>query len=70
MYLVSLADQSVDLGGQAVQFAAGETICTEYSHKYTIDEFAAIAATAGLTLRRFWTDENRYFAVLHFIVNQ
>ena len=43
-------------------------ICTEYSHKYTVDEFAAIAATAGLSLHEQWTDKNGYFAVLHFAV--
>jgi len=68
MYLVSQCAQAVQLGGNTVQFAAGESICTEHSHKYTTDEFAAIAASAGLTLRRAWTDKNRYFAVLHFAV--
>jgi dimethylhistidine N-methyltransferase len=70
MYLESQSAQRVQLGGEVVEFAAGESICTEYSHKYTIDEFAAIAAMAGLTLRRAWTDKNRYFAVLHFAVVQ
>jgi dimethylhistidine N-methyltransferase len=68
MYLVSRSAQTVHLGGEVVEFAAGESICTEHSHKYTIDEFATVAASAGLTLRRVWTDENRYFAVLHFAV--
>jgi dimethylhistidine N-methyltransferase len=68
MYLASHCDQTVLVGGESVQFAAGETICTEYSHKYTVDEFAAIAASVGLTLRRAWTDTDRHFAVLHFAV--
>lgn len=68
IYLVSRRAQTVNLGGETIEFAAGESICTEYSHKYSIDEFAGLAAAAGLTLRRQWTDKNRYLAVLHFAV--
>ena len=68
MYLVSSAAQRVVIGEESIAFAAGETICTEYSHKYTVDEFAAIAAAAGLELHKEWTDKRRYFAVLHFAV--
>ena len=68
MHLVSRMAQAVQIGGETVEFAAGETICTEHSHKYTIDQFAAIASSAGLTLRRAWTDKNDYFAVLHLVV--
>lgn len=68
MYLVSCAAQSVTIGDESIKFDLGETICTEYSHKYTVPEFAAIAATAGLELHREWTDKNRNFAVLHFAV--
>ncbi len=68
MYLVSHAAQTVTIGNERIEFFPDETICTEYSHKYTVDEFAAIAATAGLSLHEQWTDKNRYFAVLHFAV--
>jgi uncharacterized SAM-dependent methyltransferase len=43
-------------------------IHTEYSHKYTIDGFARLAARAGLELHRSWTDDDEYFAVLHLVV--
>jgi dimethylhistidine N-methyltransferase len=68
MHLVSRREQAVTIDAESIEFAAGETICTEYSHKYTVEEFAALAATAGLKFRREWTDRDRYFAVLHFIV--
>ncbi len=68
IYLVSHAAQTVRIGNERIEFAPDEAICTEYSHKYTVDEFAAIAATAGLALHEQWTDKNRYFAVLHFAV--
>jgi uncharacterized SAM-dependent methyltransferase len=68
MYLVSRGAHVVTIGNEKIEFAAGEAICTEYSHKYTVDEFASIAAASGLTLHREWTDPNRHFAVLHFAV--
>jgi len=68
MYLVSRRAQVVTCGGKTIEFGRGEAICTEYSHKYTVGEFAAVAAAAGLTLHREWTDKNRRFAVLHFAV--
>jgi dimethylhistidine N-methyltransferase len=66
MRLVSIRPQCVAIGSRRFEFAAGETIITEYSHKYTIDGFAEMAAHAGLTLRRTWTDAAERFAVLHF----
>ncbi|HET6324228.1 MAG TPA: L-histidine N(alpha)-methyltransferase, partial [Planctomycetaceae bacterium] len=68
MYLVSRRSQQVNVGSETIDFEAGETICTEYSHKYTVDEFAAVAAAAGLSLRREWIDKNGQFAVLHLAV--
>lgn len=66
MSLVSLQPQRVTIGGHEFDFGAEEPIVTEYSHKYTIDGFAEMAADAGLTLRRKWTDAGEQFAVLHF----
>jgi L-histidine Nalpha-methyltransferase len=68
MYLISRRAQTVTLGGETIEFKRGETICTEHSHKYTVDEFAAVAAAAGLTLRREWSAKKREFAVLHLAV--
>lgn len=68
IYLVSNAAQTVAIGNERIEFVPDEMICTEYSHKYTVEEFAAIAATAGLSLHDQWTDKNGYFAVLHLAV--
>jgi L-histidine Nalpha-methyltransferase len=68
MHLASLRDQSVSLANQRFHFELGETICTEYSHKYTIPQFVALAAPANLRLRHYWTDRRRWFAVLYFTV--
>ena len=64
--LVSRSDQQVAVCDQAFDFRQDEPILTEYSHKYTIDGFAALAAETGLRLRKSWTDDGRNFAVLHF----
>ena len=66
--LVSQRDQAVDVDGQTFQFEEGETIHTEFSHKYTIDTFADLANEAGFVLRASWTDSAEYFAVLHLII--
>lgn len=66
--LVSRRAQVVTIGDEIVEFDKDEAICTEYSHKYTVDAFAEMAAEAGLTLRREWTDKNGYFAVLHLAI--
>lgn len=70
MSLVSQSDQKVTVAGESFSFSAGEATCTEYSHKYTVDGFADIAAKVGLTLRRHWTDRTHKFAVLHFAIVQ
>ncbi len=63
MYLVSETDQEVVVDGVRIAFAAGERICTEYSYKYTIEDFAALAAEAGWAVERVWTDDDRLFSV-------
>lgn len=66
--LVSQRAQRVTVAGETFDFERGEEIRTEYSHKYTIEEFAELAAAADLSLHRHWTDDASQFAVLHFAV--
>lgn len=63
MHLVSLREQTVRLGSRVLAFAAGEPIVTEYSYKYDPDGFAEVAARAGFSVRRVWTDAGRLFSV-------
>ncbi len=63
MHLFSLQPQVVCLDGMRFRFTEGESILTEYSHKYTIDSFQKLAASAGLETQRIWTDPNRLFSV-------
>jgi L-histidine Nalpha-methyltransferase len=61
--LVSEKDQVVKLGGANIVIGAGEAVLTEYSHKYTLEGFAAMAGQAGFRVERVWTDEKNLFSV-------
>lgn len=66
MHLVSDWDQDVRIDGHSFKFVAGESIHTEDSHKYDIDEFHALAAQAGWRAFRHWTDADNLFS-LHYL---
>jgi L-histidine Nalpha-methyltransferase len=66
MYLVSMAAQLVRVCGRPITFAEGEAIHTEWSHKYTIDDFRTLAAQAGFSPRAVWSDPDRLFS-LHWL---
>ncbi|MEX1369046.1 MAG: L-histidine N(alpha)-methyltransferase [Nannocystaceae bacterium] len=66
MHLISALEQVVTLAGRRFSFAKGETIRTEYSHKYSIDGFRQLAATAGFGGQRVWLDDDELFAV-HYL---
>jgi len=63
MHLVSLKEQVVHLDNRTISFAKDESIWTESSYKYNLDEFRQIAANAGFKVERVWTDEQRWFSV-------
>ena len=55
----TVAIQSADL---SVTFGEGETIWTENSHKYSLDEVARIAVAAGWVCDAQWIDQEWPFA--------
>lgn len=61
--LDSTADQLIQLGDEEIAISEGEAILTEYSHKYTLEGFAALAREAGFEVRKVWTDRDRLFSV-------
>ena len=67
IHVVSQCNQTVTIGNRTFEFEADEQVLTEYSHKYTIEGFVALASTAGFVLHKQWTDENNLFAVLHLV---
>lgn len=66
MHLISECRQSVRIDAHTFEFNAGDSIHTENSYKYTVEEFQALARSAGFTPRRVWTDAASLFS-LHFL---
>lgn len=67
MHLESLEPQTVRVAGRPFRFAAGETIHTENSYKYSVSGFRRLAARAGWRAERSWTDGGALFSV-HWMV--
>lgn len=63
MHLVSTARQTVAIGAHRFSFERGESIHTENSYKYSIEEFQALAARAGFRGAKVWTDARGWFSV-------
>ena len=66
MHLVSQKDQTVCLGDSPIRFAKGESIHTENSYKYSLDEFKRMANKAGFESKKVWMDSEEYFSV-HYL---
>jgi uncharacterized SAM-dependent methyltransferase len=54
--------------GVEIRFEEGETIHTENSYKYDLDQLAALARESGFSLDRTWTDSLRRFSFNLFSV--
>lgn len=63
MHLESLMDQKVSVAGQVLDLAAGETIHTENSYKYSVEGFQNLAESAGFKACRTWCDDDNQFSV-------
>jgi len=63
MHLESLYSQFVHVSGKRFDFRAGETIHTEISCKYSMEEFRDLGRKAGFSPEKFWTDSGQLFAV-------
>jgi len=63
MHLVSLVRQSARVGRQRFGFDAGETIHTENSYKYSLEEFREMAAEAGFDASKVWLDRRGLFSL-------
>lgn len=67
MHLISQRDQVVHINRQTISFARGESIWTESSYKYNLDEFEQMAAAAGFRVERVWVDERQWFSVQYLV---
>jgi dimethylhistidine N-methyltransferase len=71
MHLVSRGEQEITLARSTarpliIPFAADELIVTEYSYKYDIAGFQALARKAGFAPALVWTDPHQRFSVHAF----
>jgi len=66
MHLVSRHDQVVRAAGQSFAFRQGESIHTEYSHKYTVEGVQSLARCAGWEPVASWVDDRSLFSI-HYL---
>ena len=67
MHLESLYSQLAHVGANRFDFRTGETIHTEISCKYSVEEFQRLAARARFQAEKVWTDPASLFAV-HLLI--
>ena len=68
MHLISRRAHRVELRAlrTSVAFEAGESIHTEDSHKFALEQLDGLAARCGLATRGRWVDARGYFSVNRF----
>jgi len=67
MRLISEQHQEVTVGNTSFSIDEEEAILTEYSHKYTLEDFAAMAKGAGFNVNGVWMDAERLFSVQYLV---
>ena len=63
MHLKSNKIHKVDIMGTEILFKKGETIHTENSYKYSVDEFSKLAESSGYEIEKILTDDKRFFGI-------
>ena len=66
MHLRAREDTGIVVGGREFRIAAGESIHTENSHKFSLTSFQEIATAAGFEAGAHWTDADELFS-LHYL---
>lgn len=66
MHLVSRIAQLVKVHDLVIRFKEGETIHTESSYKYSVEEFSELCAKAGFKIKKHWKDSQHLFCVYYF----
>jgi dimethylhistidine N-methyltransferase len=66
MHLVSKVPQLVRVNQTVFRFLEGETIHTESSYKYSVEEFCELAAKARFAIKQCWKDSRKMFCVYYF----
>jgi uncharacterized SAM-dependent methyltransferase len=63
MHLAATQNLAFEIAGARFRMAAGETIHTENSYKYTIPEARLLASIGGWEAVDAWTDEEHLFSL-------
>lgn len=66
MHLRSKMAQLVKVNQSIFRFREGETIHTENSYKYSVEEFCELAARARFVIKKFWMDDEKKFCLYYF----
>jgi len=62
MHLISHEDQEVHIDDEVINIGKGENILTEYSYKYSLQDFEKLVE--GIyDVEKIWVDDNRLFSV-------
>lgn len=64
MHLKATKDMQFNIGGDKYAMRSGETIHTENSHKYNVDEAQTLLRAAGWSPIKCWSDEKDYFSII------
>ena len=62
-HILSTREQRVRVGRLQVSFREDEAMLVEYSCKYSLQDFAALAAIAGLAVQHVWLDPEGMFSL-------
>ena len=62
MHLVSGCQQTVTIADQEIHFEEGESIHTENSYKYSVDDFKELVSD-WYSVEKVWTDDRDYFSL-------
>ncbi|MGN6249349.1 MAG: L-histidine N(alpha)-methyltransferase [Ginsengibacter sp.] len=68
-YLISLEDQQVKIGTNAIHFEKNEPIYMEISQKYSLREIDEITRSCGFEMMHYFLDSNHYFVDVVFKSN-
>ncbi|HTU19729.1 MAG TPA: L-histidine N(alpha)-methyltransferase [Gemmataceae bacterium] len=69
MHLISRTSQTVHIGKTTFTLASGESICTEYSYKYSLRDCQCLAEAAGMHVSQAWLDDAGMYSVQYLSVS-
>ena len=62
-FIVSKKNQTFFINKKKFHLKKGEKIQTEISNKFTISKFIKLAKSSGWSVKKYWKDAKKYYAV-------